>query len=143
MSACCVIRDAKGGRAEEREKQAGNQKAHMQGADPATQTTQSTAEAKRAALEQKATETKKSNNHTQQKPEQTRPPRPPAQTPNANSGQRHKTAKQAGEKKGRHAQTRHGGAGQTPAPEPARLRQQGSIRSTSEEGGRATGRRNE
>jgi hypothetical protein len=60
--------------------------------------TQNTAEAEKAVLEHKPTETEKSNNHKQQKPEQTRPPRPPAQIPNANPLQRHKTAKQAGER---------------------------------------------
>jgi hypothetical protein len=73
--------------------------------------TQNTAEAEKAAREHIPTETEKSNNRTQQKPEQTRPPRPPAQTLNANPRQRHKTAKQAGENKGRHAQGRHAGAG--------------------------------
>jgi hypothetical protein len=73
--------DAKGGREESKQ----DIKRHTQGADPATQT--NTAEAEKAALEHKPTET-----------EQTRPPRPPAQTPNANQRQRHKTAKQAGER---------------------------------------------
>jgi hypothetical protein len=105
--------------------------------------TQNTEEVEKVALEHKPTETENSSNHTKQKPEQTRPPRPPAQTPNANPRQRHKTTKQAGEKKGRHAQAQHGGAGQTPVPEPTKPRQRGSTRPTSEEGRRVTGRRNE
>jgi hypothetical protein len=84
--------------------------------------------------------TKKQNNHTRHKPENARPQRPPAQRPNRNLQQRHKTAKQ-GQTRGRRAQAGLGGAGQTPMPEPAKPRQQGGTRPTNAEGEMARGHR--
>jgi hypothetical protein len=59
-------------------------KVYTQGADPGTQADTEHNRSEKAALEHKASERKKRNNHIQQNPKQSRPPRPPAQTRNAN-----------------------------------------------------------
>jgi hypothetical protein len=67
---------------------------HTHGTEPTSQPrpTQNTMEAAKATQEHEPTGTKKRNNHTRHKPENARPQRPPAQTPNRNRQQRHKTA---------------------------------------------------
>jgi hypothetical protein len=75
-------------------------KMYTQGADPGTQADTEHNRSGKAALEHKPTETKIRNNHIQQNPKQARPPRPPAQTRNANPRQRHKTAIKQEKRKG-------------------------------------------
>jgi hypothetical protein len=83
---------------------------HTHRTEPTSQPrpTQNTMEAAKATQEHEPTGTKKRNNHTRHKPEIARPQRPPAQTPNRNRQQRHKTAYQ-GQKRGRRAQAGRGG----------------------------------
>jgi hypothetical protein len=112
---------------------------HTQGADPATQadTDHSKGRKKQRCSTNQLEQRKATTTHS---PIQNKPP---AQTPNGNPRQRHKTTEQAGQKKGRRAQARHGGAGQTTAPKLAKPQQREGTRPTSAEGGRATGHRNE